>query len=285
MNWLIRWQAIRERIHGLSAAASYLFKSLAHSDGDAYGAFDTFIIPSALSVVRDVQTLAKDDSREISLATKAIFERFGSTIDDFVGGLPPKGANGAQLLVTAIVCLGAELDQHTAGVDAIATSICDRAFIHLSRLLVVDGILCARWKEAFEKNERACEKLGAVHLLGHGIWSFKTDAAGERTDLVLGEPLRVTPQVRRASTALVLTEWKLVRTPTELSSQADQALRQARRYSAGILSGFELSGTRYVVLVSNDVLPAPPDVAENGVLYRFVVVAVSPSVPSLARSH
>jgi hypothetical protein len=48
------------------------------------------------------------------------------------------------------------------------------------------------------------EKLGAAHLLLHGIWAFKVSATGERTDLVPGEKLEITPQVEAASEALVL---------------------------------------------------------------------------------
>src|SRR5260221_1264020 len=49
----------------------------------------------------------------------------------------------------------------------------------------------------------------------HGIWAFKVSATGERTDLVPGEKLEITPQVEAASEALVLTDWKCVRKPGE----------------------------------------------------------------------
>jgi hypothetical protein len=90
-----------------------------------------------------------------------------------------------------------------------------------------------------------CEKLGAAHLLLHGIWAFKVSATGERTDLVLGEKLEITPQVEAASEALVLTEWKCVRKPGELDHKINEAFSQAKIYSVGVLADFELASRRY----------------------------------------
>ena len=67
-----------------------------------------------------------------------------------------------------------------------AKSLVERAFIHLQRTIVVDHDIRKKWKSAFNTGEIACERLGAVHLLSHGIWAFKADALGERTDLILG---------------------------------------------------------------------------------------------------
>ena len=60
----------------------------------------------------------------------------------------------------------------------------DRAFVHLQRLIVVDDEARAKWQAAHNDHETACERLGGVHLLLHGILGFKVNAAGERTDLV-----------------------------------------------------------------------------------------------------
>ena len=53
----------------------------------------------------------------------------------------------------------------------------ERAFLHLRRLLAVDRDVRAKWKAAYEgkQGEVACEALGAVHLLSHGIYAFKVD--------------------------------------------------------------------------------------------------------------
>ncbi len=108
------------------------------------------------------------------------------------------------------------------------------------------------------------------------------DAAGERTDLALGEPLVITSDVSSSAQGLVLTEWKIVRNRGDTKAQADQALTQARRYSAGVLAGFELTSMRYLVLVSDDHLTLPPDVIGGGVTFRHINIAVAPSKPSKA---
>ena len=133
---------------------------------------------------------------------------------------------------------------------------------------------------AFAAGEVACEALGACHLLAHGIWAFKTSAAGERTDLVLGAELAVSDEVRRASQGLVLTDWKCVRSESELQRKCREAVEQARRYREGILAGFEVGSPRYLVMVSPDHLSMPSPQAEGDVMYEFRNIAVDPSSPS-----
>ena len=90
-------------------------------------------------------------------------------------------------------------------------------------------------KRRLEKGETHCEMLGAAHLLSHGIWGFKASAKGERTDLILGEPLTDLSEVESTAEALVLTEWKVVRKSNELQDKAEEALEQAKRYACGVL--------------------------------------------------
>jgi len=84
----------------------------------------------------------------------------------------------------------------------------ERAFAHLQRVIVVDQQFREKWKSALREGEVACEKLGAVHLLLHGIWAFKVDAAGERTHLVFQDPAGDLLAEQHYADALVLTEWK-----------------------------------------------------------------------------
>ena len=65
----------------------------------------------------------------------------------------------------------------------------ERAFEHLRRLLIVDPTTRALWQAAYKNSEPACERLGATHLLHHGVWTFKADAVGARTDLMYAEPV------------------------------------------------------------------------------------------------
>jgi hypothetical protein len=60
----------------------------------------------------------------------------------------------------------------------------ERSFLLLQRMLAVDDAVAAKWKDALDKGELACERLGSLHLLSQGIYAFKINAEGARTDLV-----------------------------------------------------------------------------------------------------
>jgi hypothetical protein len=87
---------------------------------------------------------------------------------------------------------------------------------------VVDKNVRAKWQAAWKKSgghETRCEQLGAVHLLSHGIWAFKTSANGA-TDLVYSDPIdRYSTIVRQTARVLVLTEWKRVLIDREVARQ------------------------------------------------------------------
>jgi hypothetical protein len=151
--------------------------------------------------------------------------------------------------------------------------------MYIQRSLVADESFAARWQAAFDRGETACERLGGVHLLAFGIYSFKAVSPGERTDLILGTTLDIT-EIESASDAIVLTEWKKVPDPTSAKQKADEAFEQAKLYGQGSLPGFELSSRRYLVLVSEAQLPVSQDRTDMGIVYQYKNVAVRPSPPS-----
>lgn len=149
-----------------------------------------------------------------------------------------------------------------------------------------------KWQRAFKKGETHCEKLGAVHLLSHGIWAFKAHGEKGRTDLVMNEPITDTSMIEKTSTALVLTEWKKYngndnkRENESLQDTILSAQVQARNYSSGVLGGVELVGYRYIVVVSEKSLPAEffgdkPGSPDDGVIYRHINIPVNPATPSV----
>jgi hypothetical protein len=147
----------------------------------------------------------------------------------------------------------------------------------------VDAVLREKWLHALTANQAEvhCEKLGAIHLLGHGIFGFKATGEGAATDLVLGEPLSPGSPGVASARALVLTEWKVVRPTDTAAEKAEEARRQASRCATGLLGAFELRTTRYVVLVSRDELDrVPAAMAEGSVTYEHVSIVVSRPVPS-----
>jgi hypothetical protein len=66
---------------------------------------------------------------------------------------------------------------------------------------IADSSIRQKWRNAFDEGEVACEKLGGVHLLLHGIWAFKVHTPEERTDLVLQEPIRNLTEVGQTAEA------------------------------------------------------------------------------------
>jgi hypothetical protein len=179
----------------------------------------------------------------------------------------------------------AEFAFHLSDFETTTRRLSERAFFHLQRSIVADPTIGGKWLEAYggKRGEEAFEKLGAAHLLGHGIWAFKGHARGERTDLIMGDHVTDLSDIQRSADAIVLTEWKLVAEPAQLSTIAGKAYTQAACYVGGSLAGFELAGYRYLVLVSELFMKMPPDRHENGVEYRHINIAVNPGTPSQAK--
>lgn len=80
---------------------------------------------------------------------------------------------------------------------------------------------------------------------------------------------------------MILTEWKRVTAPDELEKRADEALRQAKIYSAEPLAGFEVASTRYLVLVSKKRLELLPPIIQGVITYEYRNIAVDPETPSV----
>jgi hypothetical protein len=161
-------------------------------------------------------------------------------------------------------------------------SLTERSLIHLNRLIVVDAEQRKKWITAFKKGEAECEKLGAIHLLWHGIWAFKAHSEKERTDLITNERLSASDAYKTAE-GLVLTEWKKVSDPQKVDAIFNDAVKQAMVYSSSSVSfpNIELQSTRFIVLVSEDRLEnLPSRYSENAVEYYPINIAVNPAVPS-----
>ena len=149
-------------------------------------------------------------------------------------------------------------------------------------MIAVDKDIQTKWDKAFDTGEVACEQLGAVHLLWHGIWAFKVDAAGARTDLVFSESSGGPGDEARFTDGLVLTEWKLAASDEVARARFEEARAQAQKYAEGPLFANELLNYRYAVVVSRTQVTVPDDLVIGSTLYRHINIAVSPLVPSRA---
>lgn len=275
--WKTEWNALSARIEGLVEATKFLLLTVRTGESDNFGMTDE-LLRTAREIVHDVKKFGGNFEPQIPAEAMKCLANLVQPYEQRLtraNGLP-----GIQGVITLLASFRSEFNYLLNDIDVVGQSLVSRAFAHLQRSIIADPEVAKRWQAGFNRGETACEKLGAAQLLLHGIWAFKASAEGERTDLVLGSKLSVDDRVRGAAETLVLTEWKLVRDAMAVNTQAERGLKQALRYSSGILAGFELSSRRYIVLVSEDLLAVPTTTDEKQVVYEYVNIAVSPSVPS-----
>lgn len=189
-----------------------------------------------------------------------------------------EGPKGVMHQLLFLAALRAPVDEAYLSTDEQRRSLVERAFLHLNRTLSIDEAARSRWIDAFAYETR-CEKLGALHLLSHGVYAFKADAGTGRTDLILGTSLQIGDDVRSAS-LLVLTEWKLARDGDDIAEIARVGRRQVERYAQVELGGFELRDARYVVIVSRTPSVVPPVETIGNTMFKYVNVVIDPPRPS-----
>ncbi|MBB4571543.1 hypothetical protein [Rhizobium leucaenae] len=187
-------------------------------------------------------------------------------------------------LVISLGLIEADITRLLADVEVWIGGKTELALKHLQRLLVVDLHLKTKWKSAYHLRETACERLGGAHFLWHGLWAFKVDTHGARTDLVTYEPIDERA-VGASGGALVLTEWKKIDDPKRgaIERVFAQAKGQALNYVSGALGAIELKSVVHLVAVSLFPIPKaelPPDTIEQGKTIRFVNIVLDPPAPS-----
>ncbi len=285
MSWLIEWQALSARIQGLLDAANFFFNSQRNCSSDDRGVREKILLKTAMDIESDLAKFREGFFSILSAQACECIERFLLVVK----GLGQYGQTGkgflpadVQLLLTGLSAFRAEFAYIITDNQAMVRRITERAFIHLQRSVVADCDIRQKWQQAFSEGEVRCEQVGAVHLLSHGIWAFKVNAEGGRTDLVMNEPLPNFSQIESAADALVLTEWKLVRAESELSDRIDSAKRQVGIYASGVLGGIELTNYRYLIMVSEHSMKMPDDQVVDNNKYRHINIAVAPLIPSVA---
>ena len=284
MNWLIEWQALSARIKGILDAGSFFYKALHHSSEDSRSVKKKILLKDAEKIFSNLKAFSEKYQSVFPIAAAECLSGFLSkpelTEPTFFKPDRTWESGNVQFALTALAAFQSEFNYIIADTQFIARRITERAFIHLQRCIVVDNEVRQKWLDAFITHETKCEKLGALHLLHHGVWAFKADATGGKTDLILNEPLPSATVIESAADTLVLTEWKLVKSPNELQGKIQEAQKQAEIYSSDVLGGIEIRNYRYLVMVSEKRLGMPDDIIENGTTYRHINIAVNPGSPS-----
>lgn len=288
MNWYQEWQALSARIHGLLDAGAFFYSALQHSSSDDLSVRKNILLASAEKIFGSLNNFLKEYQtsfpREAFESLKGFLEQPNIKKFNFE---PPKGQvrGHVQFALTSLAAFQSEFSYIIADTQAVALRITERAFAHLQRSIIVDNEIRKKWLSAFFDGVTKCEKLGSLHLLSHGVWAFKAYAEKGRTDLILNEPLPDTSVIEKTSTALVLTEWKVVRRDNELDVKIKEAYEQTKIYSAGVLSGIELVNYRYLVMVSDKGIKMPGDSIEGNVTFRHINIPVDPDTPSKESKH
>lgn len=281
------WKAISAHIHALKEAAELQAAYLAVNTRDTFETSE-YLKGKAGSILTDVTDLSKRYSNRLppgadQAIEHLIRENFEHNQREAVQREESKERCWASII--RLVAFEAEMTFLMSDREDEIRVRSDRAFAHLQRSIVADADFRKKWQDAFAVHETKCEKLGAVHLLLHGIWAFKGASAGGQTDLVFVDiPAPTSDDPTRYADGLVLTEWKLSRPGENADAIFLEARKQAARYKrAGVVGTLELVRYRYAVVVSENYVPVPADVRVDEVTYRHIGIAVDPS--SVSKSN
>lgn len=280
MSYAEQWTALATQIKGLVRAGELYGLFQSYRDSDTYGA-GKFLREQCVALIQVIEKFRHDFLQVLPPATIARIDRFlGTTLVQAVKNNETDSVRGG---LVGLAAFEAEITFLLTGRQEHIKARSERALLHLQRMLVVDTEASAKWKAAFAAGEVACERLGSVHLLSHGVYAFKVDAIGARTDLVYNEPPS-DASLAQAVEGIVLTEWKIAKDADGAVAAARAARVQADLYSQGALAGLELTSHRYVIVVTPKILPqgtlGPDERTDSGAIYRYVNIAIEPDVPS-----
>jgi hypothetical protein len=277
MTMLDEWKALQAQIDGFASNAQMIIS--AHVGDANTSPASGWLEKRADDIQVKLQGFLNSYANELPLACRSVLEdHLRKPVSKLASPYNP--GPRAVTVATPFMALSAEVTYLLADTQQIIRRHSERAFSHLRRSIEASPLVRSEWQSAFSKGETASEQLGATHLLLHGIFAFKVNAAGARTDLVFAEPVNPS-EVAAVADGLVLTEWKLVKNPSETESVARQARDQADLYTGSALAGVELRSYRYVVLISSQRLRVPDDLQANGVTYRHINISVEPETPSV----
>lgn len=287
------WNNLATRIQGLEAAILGFTQTVNYACiaqtptpdvQDRLQIAEKVLLPSLKECFQEI-LLFRDQYRSqlIEAAIKCI-DRFESIAKSALGEGATTGRHQIQSIV-AFVALRTELNYYCSDREFQMKRLVERAFLHLKRSIIADPIFARNWQDAHGKGETACEGLGAIHLLLHGIWAFKVEATQERTDLVLGTRLADDEAIQSAD-ALILTEWKKADKDSSqiaIEKLIEAAIKQAKIYKGSSLAGYEVHSVKYIPIVSWDRVNVK-DQEDGEVLYRVINIPVCPSKPSKAKT-
>lgn len=286
MSWHAEWDGLSRRVRSLEQSTRHVYDVTDVYHPALAPLIQELLHPQACETFGAFQSFATRWSGVLPPAAASTLARLLAASTQHGIFAPGNGAEGWRVAgaraIAALSLLCGELDALLTDHEQYGISVAERAWIHLQWQIIADAEVARRWRDAHAAHETKCEQLGGAHLLLHGIWAFKLDAASkQRTDLVMNEPVEDHARLRTVARALVLTEWKRIKLGDNVEAEARSARGQMRIYAHEGLAGLEIRSVRYVVLVTEKRIPELDDVVENGITYRHRIIAVAPSVPSV----
>ncbi|WP_299771209.1 hypothetical protein [uncultured Tateyamaria sp.] len=280
ISYYTEWAALSARILGLSKTANTFAQNFQRGSQQSESVAES-LNTQCRGILTEVRKFNHRHRANLPGAACEAIDRFVCDSDQLISSTSTSG----QLVLAALLQLVAFETEMTFCLSDKSERIrtnSELAFSHLQRLIVADRDYMAKWIDAHKDHETACEKLGAVHLLWHGIWAFKTNAEGGRTDLVFEEPMDLNDH--QSALGIVLTEWKRATLNLSIERAFEQAKKQADKYSTGTLAGVELASHRYLVVVAKEGENPKSDFEEGGVIYRHILIQTHPKTPSGGKS-
>lgn len=284
MTYFDEWKFLSARIEGVLQAGDLHSRFLSIRSSDSYGRTGK-LREQLAETFSALRTYRVTHNTSLPPIVRMAVDRFlgaAETLITDTSGTPDSREERVWAALVMFGILKAEVSYLLSDTQQLVRSRAERAFEHLQRSIVADPDIRKKWQMAFEKGETDCEALGSIQLLMHGIWAFKANSAGERTDLLFRNVLSDARPIETAADGLVLTEWKVAGAKLDAASAYKAALVQAQLYSQGSLAGLELTSHRYLVVMSEMRAAPPADKIIGEVTYRHINIAVAPETPSKA---
>lgn len=278
MSLQSEWKAIGARIRSLINTTNALAQLLSINSGDSYNSKGS-INDQASDIFTEIKIYFEEHKGSFPETIKEVFSKFIKEKENLFSK-SEKNLEFLKARITLLATLEGQVTFLISGKQEGIRRQTELAFTHLQRSIMADNTIKEKWENAFSKGETSCEDLGSLHLLQHGIWAFKANAAGGRTDLIIGEPLSNLNEVERTAYGLILTEWKIAKTKPGVEQSFCKAKKQAMKYTEGVLAGIELKNYCYLVVVTDQTFKTPNDIQEEDCCYRHIVVNIKPKVPS-----
>ncbi|GAX61310.1 fucose permease [Candidatus Scalindua japonica] len=186
MSWRTEWKAISDRIDSILEAGSFYAQFGNSSDGGS--AAHKGLIPTAKEIRTSTEDFNNKYTQLLPVSATSYLDKFISDAPEFFENSNVKSPYlMARVTLTLLSVFRADFTYKITDISELARRLSEHAFSHLQRSIVADPTIKSKWQDAFKNGETTCGKLGAAHLLQHGIWAFKVKEAGETPSKIVNQ--------------------------------------------------------------------------------------------------